>query len=44
MEKCKCDIKNPVFAWGGPAVTWRLDQCKVQHTRTSVREFIPTNL
>jgi len=41
ISECKCDTKNPVFAWGGPTVTWRVDQCTVQHTRTSVREFIP---
>jgi len=40
-RECNCDKDNPVFAWGGPTVTWRIDQCKVQFAKVSVREFIP---
>jgi hypothetical protein len=39
---CKCgDTVSPIFAWGGPTVTWRIDNCKVQHTKVSVREIQP---
>jgi len=41
QEHCNCDTKNPIFAWGGPTVTWRIDNCKVQHTKVSVREIQP---
>ena len=40
-EHCNCDSDKFVFKWGGPTVTWRIDDCIVQHTKTSIREIIP---
>lgn len=45
MKKhCNCDTEKPIFVWGGPTVTWRIDHCKVQFAKVGVREFIPSGI